>query len=96
MESIDGTSGKRMTKQSVATILDRELEATIREWLRRVNLVSELTDIPLSDEDRSLHLPKLFHDLTRRLRLGKGARLPSPQPPLHTAKPGEIKVTLPP
>jgi hypothetical protein len=61
---------------SVADILERELEPTIKEWLRLVNLVPELTDIPLSDADRTGHLPKLFHDLISRLRLAKDARLP--------------------
>jgi hypothetical protein len=42
---------------SVATILGRELEPTIKEWLRRVNLVPELIQIPLSDKDRTRHLP---------------------------------------
>jgi hypothetical protein len=54
---------------SVADILERECEPTIREWLRRVNLVPELTDIPLSDAEHTGHLPKLFHDLICRLRL---------------------------
>jgi hypothetical protein len=61
--------------ESVATILDREIEPTIKEWLRRVSLLPELTHIPLSDEDRSRHLPKLFHDLACRLRLAKDSRL---------------------
>jgi hypothetical protein len=61
---------------SVAAILERELEPTIKEWLRRVNLVPELTDIPLSDEDRTAHLPKLYSDLVSRLRLPKNARPP--------------------
>jgi hypothetical protein len=61
---------------SVSTVLERELETTINEWLRRVNLLSELTCLPLSDQDRTLHLPNLFHDLASRLRLAKGARLP--------------------
>jgi hypothetical protein len=67
-----------MTKKSksVATILERELEPTIKEWLRRVNLIPALTDIPLNDDDRTGHLPKLFHDLACRLRLVKDARLP--------------------
>src|ERR1700735_2672171 len=43
---------------SVAAILERELEPTVREWLRQVKLVSELTDIPLSDADRAGHLTK--------------------------------------
>ena len=66
-----------MTKtKSVAAILEREVAATIKEWLRRVNLLPELTRIPLNDEDRAGHLPKLFHDVTCRLRLSKDARMP--------------------
>jgi len=61
--------------ESVATILDREIEPAIKEWLRRVSLLPELTQIPLSDEDRSQHLPRLFHDLACRLRLAKDIRL---------------------
>jgi hypothetical protein len=61
------------TVASVADILERELEPTIKEWLRRVNLVPELTDIPLSDAERTGHLPKLYHDLISRLRLVKDA-----------------------
>src|SRR5271155_842 len=54
---------------SVADILERELEPTIKEWLRRVNRIPELIEIPLSDEDRTGHLPKLYYDLISRLRL---------------------------
>ena len=66
----------RKKLESVATILERELEPTIKEWLRRVCLVTELTDIPLSDADRTDHLPKLYHDLISRLRLDKDAKSP--------------------
>ena len=58
---------------TVADILERELEPTIKEWLRRVNLVPELTDIPLSDADRTCHLPELFDDVLWRLRVTKDA-----------------------
>jgi hypothetical protein len=61
---------------SFADILERELEPTIKEWLRRVNLVPELTDIPLSDADRTGHLPKLYDDLISRQRLVKDAHPP--------------------
>jgi hypothetical protein len=64
---------KLKTVASVADILERELEPTIKEWLRRVNLVPELTDIPLSDADRTAHLPQLYCDLISRLRLPKDA-----------------------
>ncbi len=59
---------------SIADILERELEPTIKEWLRRVNLIPELTDIPISDADRTGHLPKLYNELISRLRLGRDAR----------------------
>jgi hypothetical protein len=62
--------------KSVATILERELEPAIKEWLRRVNLLPELTRIPLSDDDRVAHPPKLFDDLTCRLRLAEDGHLP--------------------
>ena len=61
---------------SVADILERELKPTIKDWLRRVNLVPELTDTKLSDADRTGHLTKLYHDLIRRLRLAKDAKPP--------------------
>ena len=71
---------KLETVASVADILERELAPTIKEWLRRVNLVPALTDIPLSDGDRTSHLPKLYFDLISRLRLAKDA-----PPPISSA-----------
>ncbi len=65
----------RKMPESVATILEREIEPSIIEWLRRVSLLPALTQIPLTDEDRSRHLPQLFHDLSCRLRLAKDIRL---------------------
>lgn len=65
-----------MSQSKTADILERELEPTIKEWLRRVNLVPELTAIPLSDADRTGHLPKLYYDLISRLRLAKDAHRP--------------------
>jgi len=62
--------------ESIADILERELTPTIKEWLRRVNLVPELTSISLSDDERTGHLPKLFNDLICRLRLDKDAKPP--------------------
>jgi hypothetical protein len=61
---------------SVATILEREVAPTIKEWLRRVNLLSALTHVPLNDGDRTFHLPELFHDVACRLRLAKDVHLP--------------------
>jgi len=61
-------------RHTVAFILKREQSSVIAEWLRRVNLVPELTNIPLSDADRTGHLPELFGDVISRLRLGKDAQ----------------------
>jgi hypothetical protein len=63
--------------KTVADVLERELEPTIKEWLRRVNLVPELTDTPLSDADRTRHLPRLFEDVICRLRLAKDSNRPT-------------------
>lgn len=62
--------------ESVASILEHELEATIRYWIALVEHDEELTCIPLSYEERTGHLPHLIFDLIRRLRLpptSKGA-----------------------
>src|SRR5713226_4050134 len=67
---------KAKTVASVADVLERELQPTIREWLRLVNRVPELTAIPLTDADRTRHLPKLYCDLISRLRLANDAHLP--------------------
>jgi len=67
-----------MTKlKTVADILERELQPTIQESLSRVNLVPELTEIAISDGDRTGHLPKLYHDLILRLRRAKGVESPA-------------------
>jgi len=68
--------GMKEKSDSVAAILERELEPTIKEWLRRVNLVPELLQIPLSDKDRTRHLPAMFRELIFRLRLPNDAHRP--------------------
>jgi hypothetical protein len=80
---------KLIEPETVADILERELQPTIKEWLSRVNLVSELTNVPLSDQDRTGHLPKLFHDLISRLRLARDAK-----PPVSAAAAAHGRVRL--
>lgn len=55
--------------QTVASILEDNLDATIRNWMALVEDDGELTCIPLSFEDRTGHLPNLIADLISRLRL---------------------------
>src|SRR5229473_3212286 len=72
----DPRSIKRMKPESVASILERESETTIQNWLDIVDQDAELTCIPLSRIERAGHLPKLILDLIVRLRLDSG--LPAP------------------
>jgi len=72
----DPRSIKRVKPESVASILEREVETTIQNWLDIVDQDAELTVIPLSRIERTGHLPKLLLDLIVRLRLDSG--LPTP------------------
>ena len=62
--------------ESVASILEREMETTIQNWLALVEQDAELTCIPLSRHERAGHLPKLLRDLILRLRLDAGSAIP--------------------
>jgi hypothetical protein len=61
-----------MAPESVATILERETQTAIQTWFELVEKNMELACIPLTREQRTGHLPKLFQDLIRRLRLNSG------------------------
>jgi hypothetical protein len=62
--------------ESVADILEHELDATIHDWMREVEKEPELSRVPLNYQERTGHLPKLLHDVIARLRLDKGTRAP--------------------
>jgi len=53
--------------ESVATILERETQTTINEWLGCVAQDKKIT-IQLPPAERSAYLPQLFRDLVDRLR----------------------------
>lgn len=55
--------------ERVASILERDVEVTIQDWLDRADGESELTCVPLSKEQRTGHLPKLLQELVHRLRV---------------------------
>jgi hypothetical protein len=71
-EAADGTAAI----ESVADILERDLQPLIADWLSRVEQEPELTCIPLNFEQRTGHLPRLLHDVTARLRLDAGTKAP--------------------
>jgi CheY-like chemotaxis protein len=57
----------RLAKERVGSILRRCLPDIIGDWLVRVNRSKELRHLPLSDAERTGHLPKLIEDLISRL-----------------------------
>ena len=57
--------------ETVATILERTVPAIVRAWLSRVHQEDSLLAVPLSDAERSEHLPLILADLVHALRSGK-------------------------
>ena len=80
---VAGRSAGATTIESVADILERDLDAVIQEWLIRVDQEPELTAIPLSFEERTGHLPQLLRDVIVRLRLDDGTKAPISQAAAH-------------
>jgi ActR/RegA family two-component response regulator len=69
-EKLKTRGAKRMANiERVANILERDSKLTIANWLARVGREPELTAIPLNDQDRTGHLPKLIDALVTRLRV---------------------------
>jgi hypothetical protein len=69
-------SGDAVGIESVADILERELQSVIADWLARVEQEPDLKCIPLNFEERTGHLPHLLHDVIARLRLDAGRKAP--------------------
>jgi hypothetical protein len=64
------------TIESVADILERELQSVIVDWLARVDQEPDLKRVRLTFEERTGHLPHLLHDVIARLRLDVGTKAP--------------------
>jgi CheY-like chemotaxis protein len=60
---------RHITTRSVASILETDLNATIKDWMGLVEQDTELTCVPLNFHERTGHLPNLMADLIQRLRL---------------------------
>jgi hypothetical protein len=69
--------------ESVADILERDLDVVIKEWLGRVDKEPDLMSIPLSFQERTGHLPQLLHDVIRRLRMDEGTKAPISEAAAH-------------
>ena len=57
----------KLEKQRVGAILQRCIDRVVDDWLTRAKKSSELSRLPLSDDQRTGHLPKLVEDLVSRL-----------------------------
>jgi hypothetical protein len=67
-------TGGDATIESVADILECELQPVITDWLARVEQEPDLRVIPLNFEERTGHLPHLLNDVIVRLRLDSGTK----------------------
>jgi hypothetical protein len=70
------TSGGAAIIETVADILEREIDSLIEAWLTRVEKEPDLIQIQLSHDERTGHLPHLIHDVINRLRLDSGTKAP--------------------
>jgi DNA-binding response OmpR family regulator len=69
-EKLDKRGTRTLTNtERVASILERDVTATISDWLGRVEREVELTSVPLTKQQRTGHLPKLIQELVQRLRV---------------------------
>jgi DNA-binding response OmpR family regulator len=69
-------------KESVASILERDSAITIQRWLARVEHVEELKSLPLTDDERTHHLPEIIDNIVARLRKTRVIEaIASPSPP---------------
>ncbi len=74
--------------ESVASILEHDLNATIQDWMALVEHDEELTCVPLSFEARTGHLPNLIADLIFRLNLVPTAKA---TPSLSARQHGDLR-----
>jgi DNA-binding response OmpR family regulator len=56
------------TAKRVASILESDARTTIGKWLTRVLREEELTRVPMTEEQRTGHLPSLMRELVQYLR----------------------------
>jgi hypothetical protein len=63
-----GIANLTTIRENVARILEAQEKSTIAEWLSCVDAEPEIITVRLSKEDRTAHLPEMFHDIITRLR----------------------------
>jgi hypothetical protein len=65
-----------VTIESVADVLERELQILIEAWLERVEKEPDLAQISLSHAERTGHLPQPIHDVIYLSRQGAETKAP--------------------
>jgi ActR/RegA family two-component response regulator len=82
----DAKSSPKKAKESVASILERDALLTVKRWLSRVAEVAELTCLPLTEDERTDHLPAIIRNIATRLRKTRAIEaiaIPSPAAVAH-------------
>jgi hypothetical protein len=80
---VTNQSAGAVTVETVADILERQLDSVIQEWLTRVEKEPDLTAIRLNYQDRTGHLPQLLRDVIVRLRLDDETKAPISKAAAH-------------
>jgi hypothetical protein len=75
-ERLKNNGIRHESTESVAEILEHQLDAVIHDWMALVEKQEDLMLIPLSYEDRTGHLPALLREVLVRLRLDAGTKAP--------------------
>ena len=70
------TARASVKKESVASILECDLDPTIEHWMEKVEQNEELMGIRLNYQERTGHLPKLLRDLILRMRIPPNTEIP--------------------
>src|ERR1700738_100764 len=78
-----GENANGAAHESVADLLEHNLDAVITDWLARVEQEPELMNIPLTFEQRTGHLPQLLRDVITRLRLDESSKAPISEAAAH-------------
>jgi CheY-like chemotaxis protein len=76
----------RLPKETVASILDREVAILMQRWLERVGQIKELAAIPLAPNQRTAYLPEMMRSIAERLRVIRAIEaidIPSPAAVAH-------------
>src|SRR6202043_1813364 len=76
MERSNQKGTRTVPIESVADILERELDPVIHDWMRLVEKQDDLMSIALSYEVRTGHLGALLREVIVRLRLDAGTKAP--------------------